>query len=118
MAQAMIQAEQEAFHSPNRIGSLLEEVLMETQGVTVVFLDMTGAKNIKARISPSVTVSKIIPTIITKMSLPATSPDGMPMSYALDCKETGTRLREEQTLLDAGVKDGYHLVVFPEIVAG
>ena len=92
---------------------------MDTQqGVTVVFLDMTGAKNIKARIAPTVTVSKIIPTIITKMSLPATSPDGLPMSYALDCKETGQRLREDQTLLAAGVQEGYHLVVFPEIVAG
>lgn len=84
----------------------------------VTFLDQTGAKSVKARISDSVVVKKIIPNIITKMMLPATSPDGMPMSYALDWKEGGKRLIETQTLVDVGVKDGDHLIVYPEVVAG
>ena len=45
-------------------------------------------------------------------------PDGQPMSYSLDHKEGGNRLREDQTLLAAGVKDGAHLIVYPESVAG
>ena len=45
-------------------------------------------------------------------------PDGQPMSYSLDHKEGGTRLREEQTLPQARVNDGDHLIVYPEIVAG
>jgi len=45
-------------------------------------------------------------------------PDGQPMSYSLDHKEGGKRLRDDQTLLDALVKDGDHLIVYPEIVAG
>lgn len=49
---------------------------------------------------------------------PQMGPDGQPMSYSLDHKEGGKRLREEQTLIDASVADGHHLIVYPEIVAG
>jgi hypothetical protein len=91
---------------------------METEGISVVFLDATGAKSVKARISPTVTAKKIIPNIITKMQLPVTAPDGTPMSYGLDHKEGGKRLLETQTLPEAGVKEGDHLIVYPEVVAG
>lgn len=92
--------------------------MTETEGIMVTFLDQTGAKSIKAKISPGVQVKKIIPTVITKMSLPVTSPDGTPMSYSLDHKEGGKRLVETQTLPEANVKEGDHLIVYPEIVAG
>lgn len=88
------------------------------QGILVTFLDQTGAKTVKARISPTVPVKRIIPNIITKMSLPVTAPDGNPMSYSLDWKEGVKRLKEDQTLPDAGVKEGDHLIVYPEITAG
>ncbi len=86
--------------------------------IQVTFLDQTGAKNVKARVSPTVTSKNMIESIITKMQLPATSPDGTPMSYSLDHKEGGRRLQENQTLEEAGVHDGDHLIVFPEVVAG
>jgi len=89
-----------------------------TQGIEVQFLDQTGAKTVRARVSPTVKVKHILPTIITKMMLPVTAPDGTPMSYSLDHKEGGQRLQETQTLPEAGVKEGDHLVVYPEIVAG
>jgi hypothetical protein len=88
------------------------------QGITVQFLDQTGAKSVKARIAPGVPVSKILPNIITKMMLPTMAPDGTPMSYSLDHKEGGKRLQETQTLVDAGVQEGHHLIVYPEIIAG
>jgi len=88
------------------------------EGLTVLFLDQTGAKSVKAKISPTVTVRQIMPNIITKMSLPVLAPDGTPMSYALDHKEGGKRLLETQTLPGAGVKEGDHLLVYPEVVAG
>lgn len=90
----------------------------EKPGITVNFMDQTGAKNVQAKIAPTVTAKKIIPNIITKMNLPMTSPDGNPMSYSLDHKEGRKRLAEDQTLADAGVKEGDHLIVYPEIVAG
>ncbi len=87
-------------------------------GIQVSFLDQTGAKSVKAVIAFSVPVSRILPNIITKMTLPTTSPDGQPMSYSLDHKEGGRRLLESQTLLEAGVQNGDHLIVYPEVVAG
>ncbi len=90
----------------------------DASGIQVTFLDQTGAKSVKAVIAFSVPVSRILPNIITKMSLPSTSPDGQPMSYSLDHKEGGRRLIESMTLVEAGVQNGDHLIVYPEVVAG
>ena len=92
--------------------------MAEGAGIQVTFLDQTGAKSVKARIAPTVPVKRIIPSIITRMQLPVTAPDGAPMSYSLDHKEGGRRLHEDQTLPEAGVREGEHLIVCPEIVAG
>jgi hypothetical protein len=90
----------------------------ERKGTRVTFLDQTGAKSVEAVIADTVTVKRILPNIIPKMSLPDVGPDGQPMSYSLDHKEGGKRLAEDQTLVAAQVKDGDHLIVYPEIVAG
>jgi hypothetical protein len=90
----------------------------DPSGIQVTFLDQTGSKSVKAVIAFTVPVSRIIPNIITKMNLPATSPDGQPMSYALDHKEGGRRLLENWTLVEAGIQNGDHLIVYPEVVAG
>ena len=90
----------------------------EKKGKKVIFLDQTGAKSVNAVIADTVTVKRILPNIITKMNLPVMGPDGQPMSYSLDHKEGGKRLQEDQTLVDAKVDDGDHLIIYPEIVAG
>ena len=88
------------------------------QGTRVTFLDQTGSKSVDAVVADTVPVKRILPNVITKMSLPVLGPDGQPISYSLDHKEGGCRLREEQTLPEAKVRDGDHLIVYPEIVAG
>ena len=90
----------------------------EKKGKKVIFRDQTGAKSVNAVIADTVTVKRILPNIITKMNLPVMGPDGHPMSYSLDHKEGGKRLQEDQTLIDAKVNDGDHLIIYPEIVAG
>lgn len=90
----------------------------QRQGTRVTFLDQTGAKSVEAVVSDTITVRRILPNIITKMNLPVVGPDGQPMSYSLDHKEGGRRLPEDQTLNRAGVADGDHLIIYPEIVAG
>ena len=72
--------------------------MADSAGIQVTFLDQTGAKSVKAKISPTVQVKKIIPNIITKMQLPVTAPDGTPMSYSLDHKEGGKRLQENHAV--------------------
>ena len=91
---------------------------LQRKGTRVTFLDQTGTKSVEAVIADSVSVKKILPNVITKMNLPVMGPDGQPMSYSLDHREGGKRLQEEQTLPMAGVVDGHHLIVYPEIVAG
>jgi hypothetical protein len=90
----------------------------DRKGTRVTFLDQTGAKSVEAVIADTVSVKRILPNIITKMNLPVMGPDGQPMSYSLDHKEGGKRLREDQTLPAAQVREGDHLIVYPEIVAG
>ena len=90
----------------------------DRQGTRVTFLDQTGAKSVEAVVADTVTVRKILPNIITKMNLPVVGPDGQPMSYSLDHKEGGRRLNEDQTLVVGKVKDGDHLIIYPEIVTG
>ena len=95
-----------------------ENSTSQQEGTQVTFLDQTGAKSVDAVVADDITVKRILPNIITKMNLPVVGPDGQPMSYSLDHKEGGRRLHEEQTLLDASVQNGDHLIVYPEIVAG
>ena len=90
----------------------------DANGIQITFLDQTGAKSVKAVIALTVPVSRILPNIITKMNLPTTGPDGQPLSYSLDHKEGGRRLAESQTLVEASVQNGDHLIVYPEVVAG
>ncbi|MCH2182281.1 MAG: EsaB/YukD family protein [Mariniblastus sp.] len=90
----------------------------EQQGTRVTFLDQTGAKSVDAVVSDAITVRRILPSIITKMNLPVVGPDGQPLSYSLDHKEGGRRLDENQTLVEANVSTGDHLIIYPEIVAG
>lgn len=84
----------------------------------VTFLDQTGSKSVDAVITATINVRRILPTIIAKMNLPVTGPDGQPMSYSLDHKEGGRRLHEDQTLPEADVQDGDHLIIYAEMVAG
>lgn len=90
----------------------------QQQGTKVTFLDQTGAKSVEAVVADTVTVQRILPNIITKMNLPMVGPDGQPMSYSLDHKEGGRRLNEYETLVQANVASGDHLIIYPEIVAG
>ncbi len=96
----------------------MSEIDPKEEGTEVTFLDQTGAKSVEALVSHTVSVRRILPNIITKMNLPVVGPDGQPMSYSLDHKEGGRRLNEDETLPAANVRDGDHLIVYPEIVAG
>ncbi len=88
------------------------------EGVRVTFLDQSGSRGVEAIIAASVPVRRILPNVITKLSLPVIGPDGNPISYSLDHREGGKRLLESQTLPEAQVKNGDHLVIYPEMVAG
>ena len=86
--------------------------------LNVTFLDQTGAKSVEAEIEPGVSIARIIPSVVTRLQLPITAPDGTPVAYSLDHKEGGRRLGENESLDGAGVQTGDHLILYPEVVAG
>jgi len=86
--------------------------------VTVTVLDATGSKEQKASLPDDAPVRRIIAKLIEMMKLPSTGPDGQPMSYKFHHKASGKQLTDDQTLADAGVKDGDVLRLQPEITAG
>ena len=86
--------------------------------VTVTILDATGSKEQKASLPDDAPVRRIIGKLLEMMKLPATGPDGQPMSYKFHHKASGKQLGDEQTLGEAGVKDGDILRLQPEITAG
>ena len=92
--------------------------IQDPVGTRVTFHDQTGSKSVEAVIAPTVPVSRIIPNVIARLSLPEQGPDGHPLSYSLDYREGRRRLLESQTLIEAGVRDGDNLIVYPEVVAG
>jgi uncharacterized ubiquitin-like protein YukD len=80
--------------------------------------DTTGNKRQTAELPDDAPVNRIMAVLIERMSLPKNSPDGQPMSYKFHHKATGKQLSDEQTLAEAGVKEGDVLRVVPEITAG
>ena len=86
--------------------------------VTVTVQDSTGNKVKKATIPDDQPVRLITKKLVQMMELPATDPNGQPLSYKFHHKASGKQLRDDQTLAEADVKDGDVLRMQPEITAG
>ncbi len=86
--------------------------------VTVTIMDATGSKEQKASLPDDAPVGRIIAKLVQLLNLPTTGPDGQPLSYKFHHKQSGKQLSDQQTLAEAGVKDGDVLRLQPEITAG
>ncbi len=71
-----------------------------------------GFTSIEVNVKESHTVQDLLSDMITRLDLPRTKPDGSPMFYALDHKESGARLPIKENILETGVNSGDHLVLF------
>lgn len=91
---------------------------LNTDGIRVLFSDQTGSKTVEALIAPGVPVRRILPNVVAKLQLPSLGPDGQPISYSLDHKQSGRRLLEVETLESAGVGQGDELFLYAEMIAG
>lgn len=85
--------------------------------IKVVIQDHTGVKKTPVELPADVPMRRLIPALVTKMGLPITQ-GGQPISYALDHKRTGKRLRDEDTMESAGVWDDDVLQLLPMVTAG
>ena len=83
--------------------------------VTVV-LPSGGSRT--AEIPDDVIVKELLPELTTSLELPVTGPDGRPMSYRLDSKALGRELKEDETLVQAGVPKDDLLMMTADVTAG
>ena len=83
--------------------------------VTVV-LPSGGSRT--AEVPNDVEVKELIPELATTLELPTTGPDGRPMGYRLDSKALGRELKEDETLLAAGVPADDRLIMTADVTAG
>ena len=86
--------------------------------VNVTIMDATGNRQQEAALPDDAQVGRIIAKLVQMMKLPTTGPDGQPLSYKFHHKASGKQLLDDQTLKDAGVRDGDVLRLQPEITAG
>ena len=88
---------------------------MSDLSVTVV-LPSGGSRT--AEIPDDVIVKELLPELTTSLELPVTGPDGRPMSYRLDSKALGRELKEDETLVQAGVPKDDRLMMTADVTAG
>ena len=85
---------------------------MADKKVKVTVTDQTGSNPVTAELPGDAEMSRLIPALITKLKLPAD------VKYKIQHKQSGKELADKDTLIDAGVKEGDTLRIFPDVVAG
>jgi len=88
---------------------------MAEKNVTLV-LPSGGTRN--AEVPDDVEVKDLLPELATTLELPTVGPDGRPVSYRLDSKALGRELKDDETLVSAGVPDNDRLMITADITAG
>jgi hypothetical protein len=86
--------------------------------ITVGVLDATGNRRELVELPEDVPVNRILVKLVEKLGLPLRHPlDGRLLIYKFHHAEAG-QLRDEQSLAEAGVKDGDVLRIYHEMIAG
>ncbi|HUW12459.1 MAG TPA: EsaB/YukD family protein [Anaerolineae bacterium] len=83
----------------------------------VIIQDQVGAKKTPVELPDDAPMSGLLRALVTKMNLP-TMRGGQPITYVLDHKRSGRRLRDEDTLKGAGVQADDVLALLPQVTAG
>lgn len=86
--------------------------------MTIQVWDPTGNKRLLVEIPDDAPINRTTAVLVDRLSLPRKSPDGQLMSYKLHHRATGRQLLDQQTLAQAGVKEGDIVRLQAEITAG
>ena len=82
---------------------------------------LPAGKEVMLAVPPNTLGSELITAILNKpdLNLDRKNSDGVLLQYELVCKETGREVGVNSTLLEAGVRDSYTIVMSPkQFVAG
>jgi hypothetical protein len=85
---------------------------METDRLKVTVIDQAGGKTVTAELPGNAEMNRLLPALITKMSLPSN------IEYGIQHKQSGKQLQDSDTLISAGVRDGDTLRLLPCVMAG
>ena len=101
--------------------------------ITVFIQDPAGSSKIPIELPDDIPVKHIVPALAIMLKLPyptqiktwfeefwefASKCEPMPIGYILDHKQTGRRLRPDDTLSGLGVKEGDVLILLPYAIGG
>lgn len=86
--------------------------------IDVVITDATGSRRQEASVPNDAPSIRLIARLIDLMQLPVVGPDSQPLSYKFHHRASGRQLRDDETLLAAGVNSGDTLRLVAEITAG
>lgn len=86
--------------------------------MNVIIMDATGTKQQEADVPDDAQVIRLIAKLVELMHLPLSGPDGQPLAYKFHHRNSGRQLRDDETLVQAGVGEGDTLRLVPEITAG
>jgi hypothetical protein len=86
--------------------------------VDITVIDATGSKTEDATVPGDAASGRIVTRLVELMALPMVGPDGQPLSYRFHHKQSGRQIDDDQTLVQAGVRDGDVVRLVAEITAG
>jgi len=86
--------------------------------ISIEVWDATGNKRQTVELPDDAPINRVVAVLVGRMSLPRNSPDGQLMSYKFHHKATGRQLLDDQSLAEAGVKNGDIVRLQAEITAG
>jgi WXG100 protein secretion system (Wss), protein YukD len=86
--------------------------------VDITVVDATGNKTEEASVPGDAASGRIIARLVELMELPTVAPDNQPLSYKFHHKQSGKQIDDNESLDQAGVKDGDVVRLVAEITAG
>jgi hypothetical protein len=86
--------------------------MADSPKIKVTVTDQAGGKTVTAELPGDAQMSRLIPALVTKMSLPGN------VQYGVQHKQSGKQLQPSDTLTSAGVKEGDTLRLLPNVTAG
>lgn len=91
---------------------------IETGQLDVTVTDATGNRTREISVPNDVATRFIVLGLVELLQLPPVGPDGQPLSYKFNHKQSGRLISDHQTLGDAGVAQNDTLRLVVEITAG
>ncbi len=86
--------------------------MADSPKVKLTVTDQAGGKTVQAELPTDAQMNRLIPALVTKMSLPSN------VQYGVQHKQSGKQLQPNDTLASAGVKEGDTLRLLPNVTAG